>query len=128
MPQQFPRLAERLLAGCTFEQTFHTVNLLVVQQVGWLKEPLITEVTLERAIGCIFVSATMAYQRVLLFEAHLALLTLERSLLRVGSLVLPEVGWALKALSAGTAAERPFAFGLALMMQELGRLFKVHLA
>lgn len=57
------------------------MNLLVVQQVGWLKEPLITEVTLERAIGWIFVGATVAYESVLLFEAHLALLALERSLL-----------------------------------------------
>lgn len=81
VPQQFPRLAERLLAGRTLKQTFHTVNLLVVKQVGWLEKPLITEVTFERAIGWVFVSAAMAYERVLLFEAHLALLALERSLL-----------------------------------------------
>lgn len=57
------------------------MNLLVVKQVGWLEKPLITEVTLERAISWIFVSATVAYESVLLFEAHLALLALEGSLL-----------------------------------------------
>lgn len=57
------------------------MNLLVVKQVGWLEEPLITEVTLERAISWVFVSAAVAYESVLLFEAHLALLALERSLL-----------------------------------------------
>lgn len=81
MPQQFSRLAERLLAGRTLKQTLHTVNLLVVKQVGWLEKPLITEVTLERAIGRVFVGATVAHESVLLFEAHLALLALERSLL-----------------------------------------------
>ncbi len=57
------------------------MNLLVVKQVGWLKKPLITEVTLERAISGIFVSATVAYESILLLEAHLALLALEGSLL-----------------------------------------------
>lgn len=57
------------------------MNLLVVKQVGWLKKTLITEVTLERSISWIFVSATVAHESVLLFEAHLALLALERSLL-----------------------------------------------
>lgn len=128
MPQQFSRLAERLLAGRTLKQTFHTVNLLVVKQMGWLKEPLVAEVTLEGAIGWIFVSATVAHQSVLLLEAHLALLALERSLLRVGAFVLPQVGRALEALPARTAAERSLPFRLALMVQELGRLLKVHLA
>lgn len=57
------------------------MNLLVVKQVGWLEKPLITKVTLERAIGRVFVGATVAHESVLLFEAHLALLALERSLL-----------------------------------------------
>lgn len=127
VPQQFPRLAERLLAGCTLKQTFHTVNLLVVKQVGWLEKPLIAKVTLERAIGWVFVSAAVAYECVLLFEAHLALLALERSLLGVGAFVLSQVGRALEALSTRTAAERSLPFWLALMVQELGRLLKVHL-
>lgn len=57
------------------------MNLLVVKQVGWLQETLITEVTLKRSISWVFVSATVAYKSVLLFEAHLALLALKRSLL-----------------------------------------------
>lgn len=103
------------------------MNLLVVKQVGRLEEAFIAEVTLERAIGWVFVRAAVAYERVLLFEAHLALLALERSLLRVGAFVLPQVRRPLEALSTGTAAERPLPFGLALMVQELGRLLKVHL-
>lgn len=74
-------MAEGLLAGCTLKQTFHTVNLLVVEQVGWLKKPFVAEVALERAIGGVFVSTSVAYERVLLLETHLALLALERSLL-----------------------------------------------
>lgn len=120
-------MAEGLLAGRTLEQTFHTVNLLVVKQVGWLKKALVAEVALEGSISWIFVSATVAYESVLLFEAHLALLALERSLLRVGAFVLPQVGRALEALPARTAAERSLPFRLALMVQELRRLLKVHL-
>lgn len=103
------------------------MNLLVVEQVRRLEEALITEVTLERAISWVFVSATVAYESILLFEAHLALLALERPLLRVGAFVLPQVGRALEALSTRTAAERSLPLWLALMVQELRRLLKVHL-
>lgn len=44
----------------------------------------------------------------------------------MGAFVLPQVGRALKALSTGTAAERSLPFWLALMVQELRRLLKVH--
>lgn len=98
MPQQFSGLAERLLAGCTLKETFHTVNLLVVKQVRWLKEALIAEVTLERAIGWVFVGAAVAYESILLFEAHLALFALERPLLGVGAFVLPQVRRPFEAL------------------------------
>lgn len=57
------------------------MDLLVVKQVGRLQESLITQVTLEGAIGWVLVSATVAHQGILLLEAHLTLLTLERSLL-----------------------------------------------
>lgn len=57
------------------------MNLLVIKQVGRLEKALIAQVTLERTISWIFVSAAVAYESVLLFEAHLALLTLERPLL-----------------------------------------------
>lgn len=57
------------------------MNLLVVKQVGRLKKSFITQVTLKRAISRVFMSAPVAYKGVLLFEAHLALLALERSLL-----------------------------------------------
>lgn len=75
------------------------MNLLVVQQVGWLEKALIAEVALERAVSWVLVSATVANEGILLFEAHLALLALERSLLRVGALVLSQVRRPLKALS-----------------------------
>lgn len=104
------------------------MDLLVVQQVGRLKKTLITEVALERSISWIFVSAAVAHESVLLLEAHLALLALEGSLLRVRALVLPQVGRALEALSTGAAAERSLPLWLALVVQELGRLLKVHLA
>lgn len=92
----------------------------MVKQVGWLKKSFITQVTLKRAISWVFMSAPVTYEGVLLFEAHLALLALERSLLRVGALVLPQVRRALEALSTRAAAEGPFPFWLALMVQELG--------
>lgn len=67
------------------------MDLLVVQQVGRLKKTLITEVAFEWAISWIFVSATVAHKRILLFEAHLALFALEGTLLGVSAFVLPEI-------------------------------------
>lgn len=104
------------------------MNLLVVQQVGGLKETLVAEVALERSVSSVFVGAAVAHQGVLLLEAHLALLALEGSLLGVGALVLPQIRRALEALPAGAAAERPLTLRLALVVQQLGRLLKVHLA
>lgn len=95
------------------------MNLLMIKQVGRLKESLVTEITFERSISRILVSATVAYESILLFEAHLALLALERSLLRVGAFMLPQVRWALEALSTRTTAEGSLPFWLALMVQEL---------
>lgn len=126
VPKQFSWLAERLLAWRTFKQTFHTMHLLVVKQVGRLKKSFITKVTLEWAISWIFMSTTVAYESVLLLEAHLALLTLERSLFWVGAFMLPQVRRALETLSTWTTAEGPFTFWLALVVQELWRLLKVH--
>lgn len=42
--------------------------------------------------------------------------------------MLPQVGGSLEALSARTTAEGPLAFWLTLMVQELRRFLKVHLA
>lgn len=81
MPQEFARLTERLLAGRAFKETLHPMDLLVVEQVGRLKEALIAEVAFERAISRVFVSAAVANKSVLLFETHLTLLALKRSLL-----------------------------------------------
>lgn len=128
VPQQLPRLAEGLLAGRTLEEALHPVDLLVVQQVGRLEETLIAQVALEGSISCVFVSAAVAHESVLLLEAHLALLALEGPLLGVGAFVLPQIRRALEALPAGAAAERPLALRLALVVQELGGLLKVHLA
>lgn len=100
MSQQFTRLTERLLAGCTFEETLHPVDLLVVEQMGGLEEALIAQVAFEGAIGRVFVSAAVANKSILLFETHLTLLALERSLLGVSAFMLPQIRWPLEALPA----------------------------
>lgn len=56
------------------------MDLLVVEQVGRLEEAFVTQVTLEWAISWVFMGAAVANESVLLLEAHLALLTLERPL------------------------------------------------
>ena len=104
------------------------MDLLVIQQVGGLQESLVTQVALEGAVGGVLVGATVAHQGVLLLEAHLALLALEWPLFGVGALVLPQVGGALETLATGATAEGPLPYRLALVVQELRRLLKVHLA
>lgn len=91
MPKQLPRLPEPFLTSCTFEQALNAMDVLVVQKVRGLEEALITLVTLKRPVSRVFVSASVAYECVLLFETHLALLTLEGPVLGVGALVLTEV-------------------------------------
>lgn len=81
VPQQLPRLAEGLLAGGALEEALHAVNLLVVEQVGRLHEAFIAQVALKGPIRWVLVRAAVAYKRVLLLEAHLTLLALERTLL-----------------------------------------------
>lgn len=103
------------------------MDLLVVKQVGRLQESLITQVTLEGTICGIFVRATVAHQGVLLFEAHLAFLALKRPFLRVGAFMLPQVRWTFEAFSTRATAEGPLPYRLALVVQELRRLLKVHL-
>lgn len=56
------------------------MDMLVVQQVGRLQETFVTLIALERAICWVFVRTTVANKRILLLEAHLTLLTLERPL------------------------------------------------
>lgn len=128
MLQQLARLAEALLAGGTLEQALDAVHVLVVKQVGWLQEALIAEVALERTVCRVLVRAAVADQGVLLFKAHLALLALERSVLRVGALMLAQVRLALEALVARAAAVRTLPGRLALVVKQLGRLLEVHLA
>ena len=67
------------------------MDVLVVQQMGWLQEAFVTKVALEGAVRWVFVRAPMAHQGILLFETHLALLTVEGTLLRVSALMLPQV-------------------------------------
>lgn len=125
MCEQFPRLAELLLARGALKQVVHAVDMLVVKQVRWLHEALVTEVALKRPIGGVFVSAPVANQRILLLEAHLTLVTVERALLRVRTLVLTEVRWPLETFSARSAAERAGTLRVAGMMQQLRRLLEV---
>lgn len=126
--QQFPRLAELLLAGGALKQVVHAVDMLVVKEVRRLHEALVAEVALERPVGGVFVRAPVADQRVLLLEAHLALVAVERALLGVRALVLAEVGRPLEPLAAGCAAERAGALGVAGVMQQLRRLLEVQFA
>ena len=72
--------------------------------------------------------APVAHQRVLLLKAHLALITVEGPLLRVRTLVLPQVGRTLEPLAAGSTAEGAGALWVARVVEELSRLFKVQLA
>lgn len=104
------------------------MDVLVVQQVGRLQETLVALIALERPIGRVFVRTPVANERVLLFEAHLTLLALERSLFRVGPLVLPEVRGPFEALPAGRAAKRTLTCRLALVVQQFGRLLEMQLA
>lgn len=67
------------------------MDVLVVQKVRRLKKSLVTLVTLKGSISRVLVCATVAYKRILLLETHLALFTLERPVLGVGALMLPEV-------------------------------------
>ena len=128
VPEQLSRLAELLLAGGALEQVVHAVHMLVVEQVGGLHEALVTQVALEGPDGGVLVSAPVAHQRVLLLKAHLALITVERPLLRVCSLMLPQIGRALEPLATGGAAEGASTLRVAGVVEELGRLFKVQLA
>lgn len=121
-------MSEALLAGGAFEQALDAVDVLVVQKVGRLQETLVALIALERAIRWVLVRAAVADERVLLFEAHLTLLTLERALLRVGPLVLSQVRGPLEAFPTRRATEGTLSGGLALVMQQFGRLFEMQLA
>ena len=79
MLQQLARLAESLLAGGALEQALNAMHVLVVQQVGRLQETLVAEVALEWPVSRILVRAAMADQGILLLEAHLTFLALERA-------------------------------------------------
>lgn len=73
-------MSEALLASGAFEQALDAVDVLVVQKVGRLQETLVALIALERAIRRVLVRTPVADECILLFEAHLALLTLERAL------------------------------------------------
>lgn len=128
MTQKLPGLTEALAAGGALEEVIHAVNVLVVQQVGRLQEALVAQVAFEGAVGGGLVCAPMPHQGVLLFKAHLAVFAMKRTFFGVRTLVLPQVGRTLEALTARGAAERPGALRLTLVVQKLGRLFEMQLA
>lgn len=121
-------MSEALLASGAFEQALDAVDVLVVQKVGRLQETLVALIALERAIRWVLVRAAVAYEGVLLFEAHLTLLTLERPLFGVRALVLSQVRGPFEAFPTRCAAEGALSGGLALVMQQFGRLFEMQLA
>lgn len=125
MPEQLSRLSEALLASGTLEQVLDSMDMLVVQKVGWLQKALVALVALERTLCRVFVSAAMSHEGVLLLKTHLALFTLEWSFFGVGALVLPEVRRPFEGLSACRATEWSFTRGLALVVQELRRFLEV---
>lgn len=73
-------------------------------------------------------SAAVTYERILLLEAHLAVIAVIRTLLGVCALVLAQVGRPLEALATRGAAEWPRALWLTLVVQKLRRFLKVQLA
>lgn len=119
MPEQLARLSEALLASGAFKKVLYSMDMLVVQKVGWLKEALVTLVALERTLRRVFMSAAMSHKCVLLLKTHLALFTLERSFFGVGALVLPEVRWAFEGFSTCCTTEGSFARWLTLVVQQL---------
>lgn len=64
------------------------MDVLVVQEMRGLHEALVAQIAFERSVGGVFVSASVAHQGVLLLKAHLTLVTVEGTLLRVCPLVL----------------------------------------
>lgn len=104
------------------------MDVLVVQQVGRLQETLVTLIALERAVGWVFVCTAVTNKRILLLEAHLALLTLKRPLFRMGALVLSEVRGAFEAFPACCASKGTLSSRLTLVVQQLGRLLEMQLA
>ncbi|KAF3854389.1 hypothetical protein F7725_022444 [Dissostichus mawsoni] len=115
-------------AGAKRRNVVHAVDVLVVEEVRGLHEALVTQVAFERAVRRVFVRSSVAHQCVLLLEAHLALVTVEGTLLRVCALVLPEVRRTLETFTARGAAERPGTLRMAGVVEKLRRLFEVQLA
>lgn len=126
--QQLPRLTKLLLTGGTLEQVVHAVDVLVVKEMGGLHEALVAEVAFEWPVGGVFMRTPVPHQCVLLSEAHLTLVAVKGTLLRVCALMLAEVRRPLETLPAGGAAKWAGALWVAGVVQELGRLFEVQLA
>ena len=103
------------------------MDVLVVEQVRGLKKALVTQVALEGAVGRGLMRATVAHQRVLLLKAHLTVLAVIGSLLRVRALVLAKVRRPLEALPARCAAEWSCTLRLACVVQQFRRFFEVQL-
>ena len=104
------------------------MNVLVVEEVRGLQEAFVTQVAFERPVRRVLVCASVAHQSILLLEAHLTLITVEGTLLRVGALVLAEVGWPLETFATCGTAKRAGTLRVAGVVEQLRRLFEMQLA
>lgn len=95
------------------------MDVLVVEEVGWLHETLVTQIAFEWPVSRVFVCASVTHQCILLLEAHLTLVTVEGALFRVGTLVLAKVRRTLETLTARGTAERAGALRMAGVVEEL---------
>lgn len=104
------------------------MDVLVIEKVRGLHEAFVAQTASERPVRGVFVRPSVAHERVMLFEAHLALVAVKGPLLGVRALVLPQVRRPFKPLPACGAAKRSGTLRVAGMVKQFRRLFEVQLA
>lgn len=95
------------------------MDVLVVEKVGGLHEAFVAQTASERPVGGVLVRPSVAHERVMLLEAHLALVAVEGALLGVRALVLPQVRRPFKPLATRGAAKRPGPLRVAGVVKQL---------
>lgn len=95
------------------------MDVLVVEEVRRLHETLVTQIAFERPVSRVFVCASVAHKCILLFEAHLTLITVEGTLLRVCAFMLAKVRWPLETLTTRGTAKWTRTLWVAGVVKEL---------
>lgn len=95
------------------------MDMLVVKEVRGLHEALVTQIAFERPVSRVFMSTSVTHQSILLLEAHLTLVTVVGTLLRVCALMLAKVRRSLKTLTTCGTAEWSRTLWVAGVMQQL---------